>query len=212
VGNVSGIATLTGDTLSKAKDSLIWKKGGFVNINFSQVSLSQWAPGGEGSFAISSNGMLYANYDKGRIRWDNNINLAYALQKTSSEGLRKTDDQIDLTSKFGYRMKPVSKWYYSTLVNFKSQFSEGYTYPDEMMVSKFLAPAYVITSIGLTYRPLDYFEVLLSPVTSRLVIVNDQQLADAGSYGVKPAVRDASGTIITPGKKCDACISPRAFQ
>ncbi|MFM7217686.1 MAG: DUF3078 domain-containing protein [Bacteroidota bacterium] len=191
-GNVNAIATFSADSLrNKGVDSLgPWKSGGFINLNFSQVSLSNWAPGGEGSFSLASNSNLYANYDKGRTRWDNLLLLSYAIQKTSSESVRKTDDQIDFTTKYGYRFSPASKWYYSLLANFKSQFANGYEYPnDSVVVSHFLAPAFLVGSFGFTYRPTDYFEVFISPVSSRFIIVNDATLAAEGRYGVKDGKR-----------------------
>jgi hypothetical protein len=162
-----------------------WKNGGFFNANFSQVSLNQWAQGGENSLALASLLNLFANYAKDKITWDNNLDLAYAVLKSGSLEPRKSDDRIDLTSKLG---RKISKnWSYSALLNFKSQFAKGYKYPDDStVVSKFLSPGYVILSLGFNYKPVDYFEVFISPATGRLTIVNEQELADAGAYGVKP--------------------------
>ncbi|MFM2207120.1 MAG: hypothetical protein RL213_1095 [Bacteroidota bacterium] len=186
ISNVAGIAKLTGDTLQGPKSDTAWRAGGFVNINFSQVSLSNWAPGGESSFSVNGNFNGFANYDKGRVRWDNLLILSYAIQETGSDGLRKTDDQIDLTSKFGYRFKQHPKWYYSALLNFKSQFSNGYDYPETPVISRFLAPAYITSSLGITWRPADYFEVLVSPVTSKITLVMDDAIVGTdGRYGVK---------------------------
>ena len=47
----------------------------------------------------------------------------------------------------------------------------------------------------MNYKPVDYFEVFFSPVSSRFVIVNDQDLADLGAYGVKAATTDASSNL-----------------
>jgi hypothetical protein len=200
-GNVTGIASIGGDTLNKTAADQTWKKGGFINLTFSQVSLSNWAPGGDNSYSGAANSTLFAIYDKGRIRWDNNLILSYAMQQTGNQGLRKTDDQIDLTSKYGYKASTTSKWYYSALINFKSQFSSGFKYPDDStVVSKFLAPAYVVGSLGFTWKPLDYFELFVSPVSSRITIVNDQKLADEGRYGVQMATIDANGLPVA-GKK-----------
>jgi hypothetical protein len=162
-----------------------WKQGGFFNVNFSQVSLNQWAQGGENSIALASSVNLFANYAKDKITWDNNIDLAYAVLKSGSIPLRKSDDKIDFTSKFGRKI--TDKWYYSALLNFKSQFTKGYKYPDDStVVSKFLAPGYITLALGFNYKPVDYFEVFISPATGRLTIVNDDLLANAGAYGVKP--------------------------
>src|SRR5882724_4817355 len=42
-----------------------WKNGGFVGINFSQVSLNQWAQGGENSISFAGSLNVFANYAKG---------------------------------------------------------------------------------------------------------------------------------------------------
>jgi len=162
-----------------------WKKGGFINVNFSQVSLDKWAQGGENSLALSGALNLFANYAKDKTTWDNNIDLAYAILKSGPAPSRKSDDKIDFTSKFGRKMS--EHWSYSALFNFKSQFTKGYKYPDDSnVVSKFLAPGYVTLALGFNYKPVDYFEVFISPATGRLTIVHDDVLSAVGAYGVKP--------------------------
>lgn len=198
--NVDKIAGISGDTLTGAKTDTSWKTGGFIGINFSQVSLNNWAQGGENSVAIGSNANVFANYAKGKTQWDNSLTLAYALLKTGKTPVRKSDDQIDLTSKFGYRIGD-SKWFYSALLNFKSQFADGYAYPnDSVVISHFLAPGYVIIALGVNYKPVEYFEMFFSPATGKVTLVNDQDLADLGAYGVDPAVYDLNGNVTSNGK------------
>ena len=63
--------------------------------------------------------------------------------------MHKNDDKIDFTSKYGY--KTSKNWNIASLVNFKSQFTKGYNYPnDSTVISNFLAPAYILNlpSIG----------------------------------------------------------------
>ena len=180
-----------------AEPDTSWKKGGFIGINFNQVSLSQWAPGGDNNLSLSSAVNLFANYEKDKTIWSNSLDLAYALIKTSSDPIRKSDDKIDFTSKYGYKIGE-GKWYYAALLNFKSQFAEGFKYPDDSnVVSKFMSPAYLTLALGLTYKPTDYFEVFLSPATGKWTFVNDQTLADAGAYGVKAA--DIENGVLVPG-------------
>ncbi len=162
-----------------------WKKGGFIGLNFTQVNLSQWAQGGENSIALSSNANLFANYIKGKVDWQNSLDLAYAMIKSGNALLKKSDDKIDFTSK--YSRKFSDHWLYGMLTNFKSQFAPGYNFPnDSSVVSKFFSPAYIILAIGLTYKPVDYFEVFISPATGKWTFVNDKFLSDAGAYGVDP--------------------------
>lgn len=169
-----------------------WKKGGQFALNFSQVSLTNWIQGGENSIAVNSFLNLYATYAKGKSIWDNKLDLAFGTVKSGDQGFRKSDDKIDFSSKYG--ILAAKKLYYSALLNFRSQFTAGYKYPDDStIISKFLAPAYITAGIGIDYKPVDYFSVYFSPVTGRLLIVNDQVLSDAGAFGVEPGKKVKAG-------------------
>ncbi len=61
--------------------------------------------------------------------WDNTMDLAYGFLNTTSLGSRKSDDKIDILSKYGYDIG--KNWYISGLVNFRSQFAPGYAYPSD---------------------------------------------------------------------------------
>ncbi len=107
---------------------------------------------------------------------------------------------MEFTSKSGY--KTSKNWYLASLVNFKSQFTPGYNYPnDSVMISNFLAPAYVLISTGMDYKPSDIFSFFASPITGKLTFVNNQALADAGAYGVEEALFDSLGVQTAAGKK-----------
>lgn len=165
-----------------------WKKGGLFNVNINQGALSNWAAGGDKStFSVTSFLNLYAFYKKGKHAWDNNLDLAYGMVNTTSLGQRKADDRIDLLSKYGYEIAP--KWYLSGLFNIRTQFTDGFSYPkdgDKIKTSTFFAPAYLLVSLGMDYKPTENFSLFLSPATSRWVIVNDDSLSAAGAYGVTP--------------------------
>jgi hypothetical protein len=171
------------DTIPKT-----WKTGGLINLNFNQGALSNWSAGGDkSSYSLSAFLNVFAFYSKGKNSWDNSLDLAYGVVSTSSLGSRKADDRIDLVSKYGYNVG--KKWFLSALFNFRSQFAKGYSYPDnntKVRTSDFLAPAYVLTSIGMDYKPNDNFSLFISPLTARWVIVNDDSLSSVGAYGVDP--------------------------
>src|SRR5512138_1259661 len=78
-----------------------WKSGGIVNINLAQTSLTNWASGGQNSFAVNGLVSLYANLKKGKSRWDNSLDVGYGLLKQGKESFRKTDDKFDFLSKYG---------------------------------------------------------------------------------------------------------------
>lgn len=164
----------------------VWKKGGTFGLTFNQGSLTNWAAGGD-KLSLSLLGTFtgFANYKKERHSWDNNIDLAYGYVNTTSLGTRKSDDRIDLTSKYGYEIG--KSWFLSLLFNLRTQFSEGYLYPPDTtreFVSKFFAPAYIILSPGFDYKPDDHFSLFISPVTARWVVVNSDELSAKGAYGV----------------------------
>ncbi len=167
-----------------------WKKGGMGSINFNQVALSNWAAGGENSMSGAAFLTLFANYAKDRLSWDNQLDLAYGLLKSGDAKVRKNEDKIDLNSKVGYKVSANSKFYYTFLFNFKSQFANGYDYKNDTLlkypISKFLAPGYLLYSIGIDYKPDDAFSLYLSPLTGRTIIVNDDMLSQAGAFGVDP--------------------------
>jgi DUF3078 family protein len=162
-----------------------WKTGGLLGINLSQGSLSNWAAGGD-DFSLSLNGILslFAFYKKDRHSWDNTLDINIGYVKTTTLGSRKNDDRFDLLSKYGYALNP--KLNASLLFNFRSQFFDGYTYPDNVKTfsSTFLSPAYVILSPGFDFKPNSDLSIFISPVTARWLIVKNDSLSAKGAYGI----------------------------
>jgi hypothetical protein len=183
-----------------AADTSYWTKGGLVSFNFSQVALSNWAGGGQSSVALNGFLNVFAKYKKGIHSWDNTLDLGYGIFQQGDAAFRKSDDKIDFTSKYGRQASKV--WYYSALVNFKSQFAPGYNYPDDSTkISNLLAPAYVLASIGMDYKPNKSFSLYISPATGKFTIVNDRTLSDAGAFGVEGAEYDTAGVKIKNSKQ-----------
>ena len=183
-----------GKTIKKEEDTLqkIWRTGGIYSLNISQGSLSNWAAGGD-EFSLSLNSMLtaFAFYKKGKSSWDNTLDFNIGLINTTSLGNRKNDDRLDVLSKYGYAISP--KWNIATLFNFRSQLFKGYTYSEDNVKtfsSNFLAPAYVLLSLGLDFKPTQNFSLFISPATARWVIVKDDSLAARRLYGVDCYCRD----------------------
>ena len=169
------------DTIPK-----VWKTGAILRFTLTQGAQDNWAAGGDkNTLGLASFFSGYAYYKKGKNAWDNTVDLAYGFLKTTSLGMRKSDDKIDLLTKYGYEIG--KNWYISGLVNFRTQFSQGYAYPKDglrILTSDFLSPAYIIVAPGLNYKPNDKFSFFISPATMRLIIVKNDSLASVGSYGV----------------------------
>ncbi len=172
----------------KVDSGKIWKTGGIFNLNLGQGSQSNWAAGGDDfSFSAASYLGFYALYKKDRYSWDNTLDLNYGLVNTTSQGTRKNDDRLDFLSKVGYELKP--KLSLAALLNFHSQFSKGYNYNKDGskdLLSDFLAPGYLLISLGLDYKPAEGLSIFVSPITSRWTFVNNDVLSAKGAYGVTP--------------------------
>lgn len=172
-----------------------------ASLTFNQVSLTNWAAGGQSSISGNVFVNLFANYKDDKQTWDNSLDLGYGLIRNNDQPFVKSDDRIEFNSKYGRNI--TDAWYYSGLLNFRTQFAPGYNIPnDSVLISDFLAPAYILLSLGFDYKPNENFTLMLSPVTSKTTIVNNQKLADAGAFGVEGAEFDATtGQKIADGKR-----------
>lgn len=169
-------------------DTSDWKVSGKSSLNFSQVSLTNWSEGGDGSVAGTFLFGITANKLKNRHAWDNNFSFEYGMTKNDGESLRKSVDQIYLSSKYGYEIgKP---WYVAALFDFKTQSAKGYNYPNtDDYISKLFAPAYMNFALGFDYKPNADFSMMISPVSTKFTFVLDELLSSEGAFGVDPGDR-----------------------
>lgn len=162
-----------------------WVLSGVTGINISQTALSNWSAGGENSLAGNAylNGALLRK--SGNWLWQNTLVMEYGMSNTKSNGTQKTNDNLNFTTQLGYTTNNI--WFYSLMGDLKTQFYEGYKYPDKTnYISKFFAPAYSNISLGIDYRPKANYSLYFSPVAAKLTFVNDDYLSDLGSFGVDP--------------------------
>lgn len=180
-----------------------WRLSGVISMNTQQVSLTNWAAGGNNSISVGSLLSVAARYKKGKITWDNNLDLAYGIIRQGNvRSWWKNDDRIQFTTKIG--RKAFDHCYYSALGDFRTQFAPGYNYPnDTVYISKFMAPAYAIAAIGLDYKPDNKFSLFVAPFSGKFTIVNDDSLARHGAFGVQPEIRDPEngGAIVQNYKR-----------
>ena len=167
-----------------------WKTGGLFTLNLAQGSLSNWQGGGDkSSFSAVGFVNLFAAWREGKHVWNNTLDLGYGYINTTSLGARKSDDRIDLLSKYGYEIS--KNLYASALFNFRSQFAAGYAYASDPngvetknLTSEFMAPGYMLISLGLDYKPQPYLSVFASPFTESWVLVSNVLLSSQGAFGV----------------------------
>ncbi|WP_297797671.1 DUF3078 domain-containing protein [uncultured Eudoraea sp.] len=180
-----------------------WTKENKLGFNINQVAFVNWNAGGENSISGIANLKFVRNYKFRYLKWNNELILGYGLNIQEDREPRKTQDIIRLTSTFSYRRDTLSQWYYSVNTRFNTQFADGFNYPDrDNPISRFMAPGYLFFGGGPSFSPDgEDLNLYLSPTTLKATFVQDQTLANQGAFGVKRAIYDLDGNIITEGEK-----------
>jgi hypothetical protein len=196
--SIKGIQTVAQKELPKdTAHKSGWKRGGLISLNLGQGGSRNWAAGAEKfSFSTAAFVNLFANNIHGKWSWNNNLDLAYALVNTTSQGVRKNDDKIDFLSRVGYALGP--KLDVSGILSFRTQFADGFEYNYlnkgiQHRISGLFAPAYLTVAPGITWKPTSYFSVFISPISGRWVIVSNNPYSYVYQGGVAP-----TGEIETP--------------
>jgi hypothetical protein len=173
-------------TVGESQDTIKhWKTKFETSLGISQTTLTNWAKGGENSVSVKAMLNLFKDYTKGKFTWNNYLGANYMVQKQQSfSKFRKADDRINVFTKAG--LYAWNKWDYAGLLEFKSQIAKGYNYPnDSVYNSRLMAPGYFQLSLGMNYKPVDYFSVLISPIGARMTVVLDDSLSENEAFGVK---------------------------
>ena len=165
----------------------MWKLEGLADIRFNQGYISDsWTEGGESSISTLSILKYSVDYSYGKIH-DLDTDYEYQLGyiQAGENDLRKNDDKFEINAKYG--RSAVNNWYYSALLNFKTQFFKGKEYVNDStvnVISEFLSPAYLVFSLGLDYKPDDKLTILISPITSKFTMVTDTIRFDQTRFGI----------------------------
>jgi hypothetical protein len=178
-----------------------WTIKGKASLNVNQNYYSNWAAGGENNFGIIGKYTMNADYAKGKNAWLNWLDTGLGYSVIGKSGPTKTDDKIELLST--YKRKLTKVWALTAVGSLKTQFAKGYNYAVDSStpISRFMAPGYIDLGVGVMYEPVNWFSVNFSPSNVRWTIVNDQRLADAGAFGLDPAVRDLDGNMLQHARK-----------
>lgn len=180
-----------------------WFLYGQNNMIFNQSSYSNWNAGGYNSIGVIGRVNYSLSYKNGEHFWDNNVKLAYGMLSISGRELRKTEDNIYISTKYGYDIG--EKYYLLMASEFSSQFSAGYNYSNTRRrkfsdrISRFMAPAYLNFGLGVLYNPTKNFQISLSPINAKFTFVLDKALQKRGKYGLErdgQSVRKEVGAML----------------
>lgn len=172
------------------------------SVHFTQAYISNnWYQGGENNLNVLADLKWECNLNQAvHPNWLFNNMMQYKLGITTASGdsLRKyriNEDNFLFTSQLGY--KAVKHWYYSAMLQFKTQFFNNYKPNSETMTASFLSPGELNLGLGMTY---DYknadqtktLTVAIAPLSYNLKICRDIDNLDPVNFGIDPEHRTKS--------------------
>ncbi len=172
-----------------------WSKKGTITFLFNQSTFNNWLAGGESSLA-GTLGLNYEfHYKNDNTTWDNRILANYGLLQTKNADFeKKTDDRFEYNSIYG--KKAFGNWYYSFILNFRTQFTTGYIYGTDVNGAEtrventgIFSPAYLTFGPGLYWKKSDNLKLNFAPLTSKMTFVNSDYTSlpgyvDGSYFGV----------------------------
>jgi hypothetical protein len=189
---IFGILSAQSQDLSKPDTTKVWTKKGNFSLLFNQSNFNNWAAGGENNMSGNLGINYDFNYKKKEVTWDNKIIASYGLVKTKNSPFeKKTDDRLELNSLLGKKAKGL--WYYSAILNFKTQIAKGYIYGKDANgaeirteTTNLLSPGYLTFGPGMLWKKSNNVKFNLAPVTSKITIVDsDFTVPNKGYFGVE---------------------------
>ena len=183
------------------KDSIHWKHGGNLKLDFSQMSLTHWTAGGERTLQFTARASLYLTHRKDKITFENYGNFEFGEIKKGDGDFMKSSDKIEISSKVGYGMS--QRWNYSSGLIIKTQFAPGFRYNsnDTIRISQFAAPMTIFLSLGLDCKPFknNSGSIVISPAMGKATIVasDDYNIQSTAGLTKKVSYIDEQGEIKT---------------
>jgi len=132
-----------------------WKHTSVGTVTLTQVAFTDWTQGGENalSWALGLDGKSVL--EREQTSWATSYKFGFGQARLGDQGIRKTDDQINLETMLTYKLGgQVNPYGAATL---KTQFARGFKYDakgTETAVSQIFDPAYLTQSVGAVYQPI----------------------------------------------------------
>ncbi len=183
-----------------------WTYSSAFDLGLNQTSLHNWAAGGFDNLNLSAGIDAKADYAKNLLSWSNRLQLQYGFfwSEDKSNVLQKSSDRIYLESKLAYKTAKDSKWNWTASYDFRSQFTDTWgkyvetetgsgVWMAENLKSSFLSPAYNNVAFGIEWKPANWFDVNISPLTGSLIICTVESLRKG--YGM-PQIPATDGAVV----------------
>lgn len=173
----------------KTRENEPWKLSGNLSVQFSQYYVTDnWHKGGTPNATFISILDYRANYEKGRWRWENELDVKIGFYNTIEDTLRAiriNNDLFRIKSRIGYKTSFSPKVYYDVTIDFNTSFFKGYkkTNSDDVVTS-FLSPTRCFFGAGLDYRRNKSTRVTFSPLSYKVIAITHHSEIDPLSVGI----------------------------
>ena len=187
------------DQSTPPKPEYGWKHGLVAGLTLTQVAFTDWKQGGENALAYTLSADGKSIDEEENSNWTNTYKFAFGQTRLGGQGLRKTDDVIDLSTVFTYKLGTLINPY--AAANLKTQIAKGFFYPkpdSSYQVSAFFDPAFLTQSAGVGYQPLKEIKTRLG-VGLREVLTNkfNQYTDDPATNKVEKSTVDGGMESVT---------------
>ncbi|MCQ2181713.1 MAG: DUF3078 domain-containing protein [Bacteroidales bacterium] len=183
-----------------------WALSSAFDLGFNQTSLTNWAAGGFNTITLAAGIDASANYARNLLSWNNRLQLNYAFQYTADKKgiLQKSNDRIYLESLVAYKTGANSKWNYTASLDFRSQFTDTYDYVADAegkwgngaLKSGFMSPAYINLALGMEWKPADWFNINIAPLTGSVVTATNPILRPNYGMPLVPGTEDQYKSVL----------------
>lgn len=199
----AGTITVHGQEIITIPDTLQGSEISWVSgLNGSQASYSNWAQGGVNNIAGTGFSIFTVKYKKERFGYGFLINTRYGRTKIEDDGTRKIDDLLSLRNRFLYDLDE-DVWKLFGNLNFRTQFDKGYDYgkgPEggDLLISKFMAPGYLVHNIGVAYLPSENFFTEIG-IGGEHTFIGDTDLSETYGLDAGDSYRFEAGLTFAAG-------------
>lgn len=172
-----------------------WVLSAALDLGMNRTSLTNWAAGGFNNLNLAAGLDAKANYTRDFFSWNNRLQLQYGFfwSEDKANVFQKSNDRIYLECKLGYKTAKDSKWNWAASYDLRSQFTDTWgkyveseagsgIWEPQNLKSSFISPAYNNVALGMEWKPAEWFDLNISPLTGSLTICREESLRK--SYGM----------------------------
>ena len=168
-----------------------WRREATLMAQITQTYVTDnWYQGGSSSFAGLGIAKGHINYISDRFTWENTGEWRAGGTTVKGDSLHKvntTDDLFRLYSKANLRIVP--KLFGSFSAEFETRFFPTYKSNSRKLKSGPFSPLRFTLALGLDYKPVKNLSVSFSPLSYRLIHIQDTARVLVTDYGLKKGER-----------------------